>query len=71
MLQVAHDENVSAWVETIATWMTQHQSYTVSLLELQRLLPMPLIEIWIALLLSGYELEQRGEFSTVKCGLRQ
>jgi hypothetical protein len=46
-LQVAHEENVSAWVETIATWMNAQPIQTISLLELQRSLPMPLIEIWL------------------------
>lgn len=61
-LQVAHDENVSVWVETIAQWMHAQPVQAISLLELQRSLPMPLIEIWLALLLGGYGLEQRGAF---------
>lgn len=61
-LQVAHDENVSCWVETIAQWMNAQPMQAMSLLELQRSLPMPLVEIWIALLLGGYGLEQQGEF---------
>ncbi|MBW4517990.1 MAG: hypothetical protein KME11_22545 [Timaviella obliquedivisa GSE-PSE-MK23-08B] len=34
----------------------------VTLLELQRAIGIPLIQIWLALLLSGYGVEQRGGF---------
>ena len=34
----------------------------VSLLELQRSVEMPLVQVWLALLLNGFEVEQRGEF---------
>lgn len=61
-LAVAHDEDISAWIGTIAHWMKEHQSQEVSLLELQRSLQMPFIEIWLALLLGGYVIEQRGDF---------
>lgn len=59
---VAHDEDISAWVAAIADWMQQQSQYPVSLIELQRSLKMPLIEIWLALLLGGYAIEQRGDF---------
>jgi hypothetical protein len=61
-LAMAHDENVAAWVETIAHWQQKHPHQEISLLELQRSLQMPLIQIWLALLLGGFTLEQRGEF---------
>lgn len=61
-LAVAHDEDISAWVGAIAHWMKENQSQDVSLLELQRSLQMPFIEIWLALLLGGYAIEQRGDF---------
>jgi hypothetical protein len=61
-LQVAHDENVSDWIETIATWIDAQPIQVISLLELQRSLPISLIEIWLALLLGSYKLEQRGAF---------
>lgn len=61
-LTVAHNEDISAWIAAIAHWMQAHQSQTISLLELQRSLQMPLIEIWLALLLGGYVIEQRGDF---------
>lgn len=61
-LAIAHDEDISAWTRAIAYWMKEHQSHDVSLLELQRSLQMPFIEIWLALLLGGYTIEQRGDF---------
>jgi hypothetical protein len=32
------------------------------LLELQRAVELPLVQVWLALLLNGFEIEQRGEF---------
>lgn len=61
-LAVAHDEDVTAWIEAIVHWRQAHQSQAVSLVTLQRSLQMPLIQIWLALLLGGFALEQRGEF---------
>lgn len=61
-LAIAHDEDISAWIGKISQWMKEHQNREVSLLELQRSLQMPFIEIWLALLLGGYGIEQRGDF---------
>lgn len=64
-LDVAHNEDVSAWIQAIAAWMQNH-SQEISLLELQQSLQMPLVEVWLALLLGGYRVEQRGEFYQVE-----
>ena len=64
-LAVAHQENLSAWVEAVADWMraaTLEATKAVSLSDLQQSLNMPLIELWLALLLGGYRLESRGGF---------
>jgi hypothetical protein len=61
-LSVAHDEDVSAWIQAIARWIEDHPSQEVSLVDLQRSLQRPFIEVWLALLLGGYGLEQRGDF---------
>ncbi len=63
-LAVAHQEHLSVWVAAIASWMqtSGRAADAVSLLELQRALQMPLIELWLALLLGGYQLEARGGF---------
>ena len=58
-LVVSHIEDVSAWIESILKHKSQ---FPQRLVELQQTLQMPLIEVWIALLLSGCRLEQRGGF---------
>lgn len=63
-LQVAHDENISAWIEMIDVQMQQFPS-AVTLLELVRSVNLPLVKVWIALLLGNYSLESRGEFYAV------
>ncbi|WP_414546423.1 hypothetical protein [Nostoc sp. CCY0012] len=34
----------------------------ISVDKLQRVLKMPMVEVWLGLLLGGFQLEQRGEF---------
>lgn len=56
---VAHAENISAWVEVITRWFTARSSTEpVSLPQLQQELGMPLVEVWLGLLLGGFQLEQ-------------
>lgn len=73
-LSIAHDENVSAWGQAIAQWfeeMDKHSEGQETLLchlqlELaQRDQSLTPIKVWLALLLGGYELEQRGSFYDV------
>lgn len=64
-LNVAHNEDVSTWIQAINRWI-QHHNQEIALLELQRSLQMPLVEVWLALLLGGYCIEQRGEFYQVE-----
>ena len=61
-LALAHDEDVAAWARAIAHWMDERQVSTISLVQLQQSIGMPLIQLWLTLLLGGYEIEQRGEF---------
>ncbi|NJM98552.1 MAG: hypothetical protein HC800_16580 [Phormidesmis sp. RL_2_1] len=58
-LAVSHSENVSDWVKAIASQQTRKPQ---RLIDLQAQLKMPLIEVWIAALLGGFILEQRGSF---------
>ena len=62
-LAVSHSEDVSAWVAAIAA---KRSSAPQRLIELQQQLRMPLIEVWMALLLGEFQLEQRGEFYEVE-----
>jgi hypothetical protein len=58
---LAHDEDVSAWGATISARL-EEWGEPVSLLELQGAIEMPLVQVWLALLLNGMTLEQRGAF---------
>ncbi len=63
-LDVAHDESVSEWGAAISLrldeWEQPQQS--VGLLELQKSVEMPLVQVWLGLLLNGFTIEQRGDF---------
>ncbi|MBD1909043.1 hypothetical protein H6G02_23510 [Leptolyngbya sp. FACHB-16] len=61
-LAIAHDEDVSSWVEAIGQWMGKKQIEMIPLVQLQQAIGMPLIQLWLALLLGGFAIEQRGEF---------
>ena len=61
-LDVAHDENVSRWIEAITDWLREHSSgQPVPLLTLSDGLEMPLVKVWLGLLLGGFQLEQQGD----------
>ena len=61
-LALAHDEDVSVWAGAITRCMAEQQVAIVPLVELQQATGMPLIQLWLALLLGGFTLQQRGEF---------
>jgi hypothetical protein len=61
-IATAHDEDISAWAGAIENVFQQSQIDSLSLIELQKRLGMPLVKVWLALLLGGYEMEQQGEF---------
>ncbi len=58
-LAVSHSEDVSAWVAAISA---KRKLVPQRLIELQQQLQMPLIEVWIAVLLGGFQLKQQGDF---------
>ncbi|MEM9149296.1 MAG: hypothetical protein AAGB19_02430 [Cyanobacteria bacterium P01_F01_bin.3] len=58
-LAVSHAENVSDWVKALAA---QQKDSPQRLVDLQQQLKMPLVEVWLAALLGGFPLEQRGSF---------
>lgn len=63
--QLAGEEDVKKWQRAIALWMQQSDFKSVSLLQLQQALEMPIIEIWLSLLLGEqeqYQWETSGEF---------
>ena len=59
-LAVSHSENVSEWIEAISAAVCAGQARR--LIDLQRSLEMPLVMVWLAALLGGFEIEQRGGF---------
>ena len=61
-MELAHEEDVTEWTKAIAHWMGDRQVSTIPLVQLQQSIGMPLIQLWLTLLLGGYEIEQRGEF---------
>lgn len=61
-MEIAHDEDISTWARAITQWMDEHHISTIPLVQLQQSMGMPLIQLWLALLLGGYAIEQRGEF---------
>ena len=58
-LAVSHSENVSDWVKALADKQMRSPQ---RLVDIQQQLKMPLIEVWIAALLGGFWMEQRGSF---------
>jgi hypothetical protein len=61
-MALAHDENVSEWGAAISVRLNEWDNESVPFLELQRSIEMPLVQVWLGLLLNGFEIEQRGEF---------
>jgi hypothetical protein len=71
-LSVAHDENVSAWIERVAVWImrqTRPEEQAVLFSEISQSLQkedekMTRVKVFLALLLGGYRMEQEGDFYT-------
>lgn len=62
VLQIAHDEEVSRWIEAIAQWLIAIPTHCTSFAHLCQSLGMPRVEIWLGVLLGEFELEQGEEF---------
>ncbi|WP_414544987.1 hypothetical protein [Nostoc sp. CCY0012] len=58
---LASDEDVERWQSAIASYLAQVND-EICLAKLQRVLKMPMVEVWLGLLLGGFQLEQRGDF---------
>ncbi|MBD2054623.1 hypothetical protein H6F88_01020 [Oculatella sp. FACHB-28] len=71
VLTVAYDENVSQWTEAIAQGLQAALPDRVSLTQLCQRLGMPQVEVWLAVLLGEFELEQEGEFYDSHIWVRQ
>ena len=58
---LASDEDVEKWHSAITNYLINVKD-EISLVKLQRVLQMPMVEVWLGLLLGGFTLEQRGDF---------
>jgi hypothetical protein len=67
-VNLAHDEDVAEWGNTISQCLAKSQCLTkqprsaIPLVKLQQNTQMPLVQLWLALLLNEFPLEQRGLF---------
>jgi hypothetical protein len=59
--ELAGDEDVQKWQTAIAQYLVNIKG-EISLIKLQNGLKMPMVEVWLGLLLGGFQLEQRGDF---------
>lgn len=62
---LAGNEDVERWRCAIANYLVQVEN-KISLLDLQRTLGMPIVEVWLGLLLGGFTLEQTGDFYEIR-----
>ena len=60
-LAVAHEERVQDWVAEITTWF-QTNPQPIYLLQLREQLGWPLVQLWLSLLLGGFELEVADQY---------
>jgi hypothetical protein len=62
--QVSHEENFTAWQETIDRYLNNLPTNIkkISLLQIASSIDLPLSVIWLTLLLGEYQLEQTGDF---------
>ena len=61
-ITVAYDESVGVWVEQISVWFEAHPQ-SIEVRQLQTQLDWPLVQVWLGLLLGGFQLEAgEGEF---------
>jgi hypothetical protein len=63
-INTAHAEDVSSWIEAISHCITNNSS-PLRLMDLQKALKLPIVEIWLGLLLGDFKLKQRGSFYDV------
>lgn len=59
-LELAHIEDVEAWARAISAYFEVADAETISLQTLRQSIHLPWIEMWLGLLLGGYQLERQG-----------
>lgn len=55
-IAAAHEERIEEWVAEIHAWFDQHPR-PIALLELRQALQWPLVQLWLSLLLGGFQLQ--------------
>jgi hypothetical protein len=60
-MSIAHDEDVSAWIEAIA-FCLKNNTTPMRLLDLWNSMKLPIVEVWLGVLLGDFKLEQKGAF---------
>jgi hypothetical protein len=62
MLELEHDEDVGAWATIVREWMVSAGVDGVNISEVVDATNLPTVKVWIAALLSNFELEQTKDF---------
>ncbi len=61
--QTTYDENVTAWIDKISLWFSEHSSEECSLIRLVEETELSLGQVWLSLLLGGFSFKRdSGEF---------
>jgi hypothetical protein len=60
--RLAHDENVAEWAGLIQAWLLQQGESAAPLVQIQQGTGLAIVQVWLAGMLSGFELRQQGEF---------
>jgi hypothetical protein len=59
---LAYDEDIGAWASTIRRWLQRKQVKAVTLIQLEEQTGLSIVKLWLAGLLSGFEMKQDGTF---------
>jgi hypothetical protein len=63
--ELEYDEDVGAWIAVVREWLAGQGRDHVVFLELLRGTGLPVVKVWLALLLGGFELRQGEDFYCV------
>ena len=61
-VELEHDENIGAWAEVIRGWMERQGIESAAMTQLQEGSGLSMVKLWLAALLCGLGMEQRGVF---------
>jgi hypothetical protein len=57
-----YDEDIAAWAEAVRGWLQQRGLESAAIVQLRDETGLSLVKLWLAALLSGFEMEQHGGF---------